>query len=161
MNKEREQRFRFAGVTYFCPVCERKVPLLEPCSHIQIEADALDFLRHTHTGFDGDKLCLTCGKPWPCTDAAPARGIVVENCTIEASHALGELAVMGSDVATVFAAVDSGATFVITGPDPLMSTRAPRFGATLESHSAAREANASGESLIQVLAEIARQWRRL
>jgi hypothetical protein len=142
MNQPNENRSRFTGVTYFCPACERNCRILDPCVHVLIEPDALEYLRQGN----------------PVANAPPLKNIEPWS---PASHALGELAVMGSDVATLFAAVDAGATFVITGPDPLRSDRKiPRFGATLESHTGSREANASGDSLVAVIADIAAQWRK-
>jgi len=73
-------------------------------------------------------------------------------------EALSELAGMGSDFCALLAAVQGGATLVITGPDPLGRNDVPRFGASLESTSGAIEAHAMGSELPRLLSDLAKSW---
>lgn len=61
-------------------------------------------------------------------------------------------------VASIFAAVNGGATFVLAGPDPL---GAPGYGGTLESATGARHADSYGAHLSTVLVELADKWGKL
>lgn len=136
--------------TYFCPTCDGRRMLLDPCAHVQITPEALQLLR--------ERLPLLSS--W--SRKQQVRDITIENCELQApSHAaLGELAAMGSDVASLLAAVDAGATLVMTGPDPLGSTAAPRFAGSIESNGGAREAHATGAALLEMVAGLATAWRR-
>jgi hypothetical protein len=74
------------------------------------------------------------------------------------SAALNELAGMGSDICTLLEGIQGGATLVITGPDPLGRSDVPRFGASIESATGAREAHAMGSDLPRLLSDLAASW---
>lgn len=82
----------------------------------------------------------------------------VEATRARTAAALAELAGIGSDVCALLHAVQGGATLVITGPDPIGRTGAPKFGASLESATGAREAHAMGDDLPRLLSDLVKCW---
>lgn len=102
--------------------------------------------------FEGDCAKMTGrARPCPVHDVDPSERYRV---------ALNVLATFGSEVATLLAAVDGGATLVVTGPDPLGNSNSPRIGASIDSITGARHADAYGASLVEVLGELANKWRK-
>jgi hypothetical protein len=63
-------------------------------------------------------------------------------------------------LAKVLEAVRNGATFVLTGPDPFGPKNAPRFGASIESTSGARHADAYGEDAAVVFEQLVAEWAK-
>lgn len=100
-------------------------------------------------------FCSLCGSP---CESRPRREASEQQQ--RTSSALAELAAMGSDVCALLAAVQGGATLVISGPDPLGSRTSPRFGATIQSATGAREAHATGSDLPRLLSDLAKSWSK-
>jgi hypothetical protein len=98
--------------------------------------------------------CSQCGRE-PPLHAKDCPRIVTLSRT---SAALSELASVGSDVCALLAAVQGGATLVITGPDSHARKGVPHFGASLESSDGAREAHAMGNDLPRLLRDLAQSW---
>ena len=63
-------------------------------------------------------------------------------------------------LAKMLEAVRNGATFVLTGPDPFGPKNAPRFGASIESTSGARHADAYGENPSVVFEQLVAEWAK-
>lgn len=115
--------------------------------------------RYPLTAF-GATGCPECGKrPTVDKDHAPGCPRAPGHPSAQSertSSALSELAAMGSDICTLLAAVQAGATLVLTGPDPLGSSQ--RFGATIESATGARYVHGTDRELSRLLSDLAKQW---
>lgn len=101
--------------------------------------------------------CSQCGR-LPPLHAKHCPTITLAEVSRTAA-ALSELAGIGSDVCTLLAAVQEGATLVLTGPGSHDRRGAPRFGASLESADGAREAHAMGDDLPRLLGDLVKCWR--
>jgi hypothetical protein len=132
---------RFTGVTYFCPECERNVRLLDPCVHVLIEPDALEYLRAGN----------------PIAHAPPLLPVTRQR---EAERFEPELAVL---LALAMEVVRNGGKLTLVGSGPLSPARSghPRYEGTLTSHSGARGASGTGETLAQMLDSLIRNWGKL
>lgn len=93
-------------------------------------------------------------RPCPIHDVPSARNVGAEHYLQGWLLELCNLRV----VAIILEAVNAGATLVLTGPGSLVDPSYRGFGATLESETGARNANAEGKTLGPVLVEIAAKW---